>query len=386
MVPRDRFEAYVRALAANADLVEAAVERLIDTLDRLTDEQVRELFADAYADLVEEYGGYAAQAASELYTELRMGSGAKGAFEAEAARGDRALLVSDVRRYLSTGRIDAASARVSLPATAGRRAMERADDTMVSNALRDPARPKWAFVPNPGACGWCVLMGSRGFEYSSEASARAARHGNCRCATVVDFDTENPALEGYDDEAMRRAYADARATVEEDAEREWLARGNATAGGEGYQRFLRNRIVGEMNLRDRDWLQTGIAPKAVYSKPRGQLLPHERAGVDRLLAHGMALETIPEDPTAPANLDLLMSGREWEMKNVSNSSGSVGNQLARARKKFYLLNGPTRHLIITTEGCRDPFENVLAAIMSRIRESEEIILLGEKGEMVRMKK
>ena len=135
--------------------------------------------------------------------------------------------------------------------------MEQADATIIGNASRDPAHPLFALVPHAGACGFCIMLGSNGFVYHSRAKANASRHPNCRCRPVVDFDTENPALAGYDPDAMHGAYSDARAAVEDDARAEWDAmseeeRAKWKVDGKGaYDHYLRNRIAAEMSARQR---------------------------------------------------------------------------------------------------------------------------------------
>ena len=101
------------------------------------------------------------------------------------------------------------------------------------------------------------MLGSNGFVYHSRAKANASRHPNCRCRPVVDFDTENPALAGYDHDAMHGAYSDARAAVEDDAHAKWNAmseeeREKWKVDGRGaYDHYLRNRIAAEMSARQR---------------------------------------------------------------------------------------------------------------------------------------
>lgn len=81
-------------------------------------------------------------------------------------------------------------------------ALKAVDATIIGNAQRDPLHPKWAFVPHIGACAWCIMIGSRDFDFKSEKTASAERHPGCTCPVVADFDTKNPHLEGYDPEGM----------------------------------------------------------------------------------------------------------------------------------------------------------------------------------------
>ena len=73
--------------------------------------------------------------------------------------------------------------------------------------------------------------------------------------------------------------------------------------------------------------------ETVYQKPRSQLEEHERACIDHLEANGIFPTVLAEDPRAPANIDLMIDGQLWEMKNVTNHRSSVKNQFKRVREK-----------------------------------------------------
>lgn len=233
MIPRDEFDRYDRALSAASALARSAVEALV------ADPPPADGLAEAYEELVRAYGAAAAAAAVELYQSLRAAAAPPTAYEAAPFEPDDAgLLAWDAEHS------------ASLADSAAQRVMERADVTLLRNAGADPARPRWALVPHAGACAWCRLMASQGFVYSSEASV--ARHPNCACAPVVDFDAASPHLDGYDPGAIYGEYARARESVEADAREEWAAmsadeRAAYKAKGRGaYDHFLRNRIVQAM--------------------------------------------------------------------------------------------------------------------------------------------
>ena len=257
MIDDALFDGYARAIDANSDLLRAAVSSLESSLAGVSDRQLPQVLGALYASLVVEYGGYAAAIACEFYERQRAASGAKGSYAPTMEDGaDQALLYYDAREAASSS-VGLQSALGKLQGTAVQRAMEQADATIIGNASRDPAHPLFALVPHVGACGFCTMLGSNGFVYHSRAKANASRHPNCRCRPVVDFDTENPALAGYDPDAMHRAYSDARAAVEDDARAEWDAmseeeRAKWKVDGKGaYDHYLRNRIAAEMSARQR---------------------------------------------------------------------------------------------------------------------------------------
>lgn len=233
MIPRDEFDRYDVALTTAARLARAAVEAL------LAGSPAPDELAAAYAELVRAYGSAAAAAAVELYRSLRAAQAPPASYEAVMFEPDDAgLLAWDVANS------------ASLPDSSMQRVMGYADETLLRNADADPAHPRWALVPHAGACAWCRLMASQDFVYSSEASV--ARHPNCVCTPVVDFDADDPGLDGYDPGALYDEYRVARAEAEDAAREEWAAmsseeRDAYKAKGRGaYDHFLRNRIVQAM--------------------------------------------------------------------------------------------------------------------------------------------
>lgn len=72
-----------------------------------------------------------------------------------------------------------------------------------ANAARDPLKPKWARVPSGSeTCGFCLMLASRGFVYSSDKAAGSDGHyhPNCDCRIIPGFD--GMTVEGYDPESL----------------------------------------------------------------------------------------------------------------------------------------------------------------------------------------
>ena len=117
-----------------------------------------------------------------------------------------------------------------------------------------------------------------------------------------------------------------------------------------------------------------------YVKSRDSLEEHEKAGIDYLLLNGFDIETIDEDPHAPANLDISMNGELWEMKNLTNCASSVSNQVKRARIKWFKLglSSPSR-CVFTNEGNEDGFDETCVALEKRRRPGEVFIVVSSSG-------
>lgn len=119
---------------------------------------------------------------------------------------------------------------------------------------------------------------------------------------------------------------------------------------------------------------------AKYVKSRDSLEEHEKAGIDYLLLNGFDIETIDEDPHAPANLDMSMNGELWEMKNLTNLASSVSNQVKRARIKWFKLglSSPSR-CVFTNEGNEDGFDETCVALEKRRRPGEVFVVVSSNG-------
>lgn len=215
MVNPELFAAYRDALSGCGTLVRAAVEAILGSIpEGATEAQAAALLLQAYPDELTRHGIIAADLARQFYQEQRdLEDGLETDYTARAA-GEIPRLwgIEDVREAVTGARGTGLGA---LPGKAVKRTMQRADQTIYENSRRDPAHPRWAIVPHPGACLWCVMIGSRGFEYRTSMTADAQRHANCKCTPVCDF-ADDPHLDGYDPRALKDRYDQALAAGEID--------------------------------------------------------------------------------------------------------------------------------------------------------------------------
>lgn len=223
MVDSGLYDAYKAALSGCSDSSARAVMVLVEKCQGAAD--FEKALEEGYAAVVKTFGSAAAQVALEFYVSLREASGVSAPYEPKAYPADVGnLLPYEVAQAVASTLGDSAKLADLLAAKSTQHVLEHADQTVYSNALRDPARPKWAIVPNPSACDWCLMLGSRGFEYARESTAKSARHANCRCTPVVDFDASNPALDGYDPDALYDYYS-------EHLKGKWGGRRSGSGGG-----------------------------------------------------------------------------------------------------------------------------------------------------------
>lgn len=269
-----------------------------------------------------------------------------------------------------------------------------ANQCIAHNASRDPKKPTYARVPVGETCGFCLMLASFGYQYTSEEAASHA-HRNCNCRIVPSFGEAE--VRGYDHDAMYGRFNDCMAAIggrqgiraewnslPED-EREAYIKKHGGKAGKAFDAYVNKRVSQEIESRDPEWFATGKEPEPKYTKPRSALEAHEKKGVDWLKGNGFALETVPEDPKAEANLDLKMNGRLWEMKNVTNAKSSVKNQIARARKKWLKMGSPGEaYIVLTMDGCEDPIEDVAETVAS-MGSYRQVLIVGDSG-VLRIKK
>lgn len=86
----------------------------------------------------------------------------------------------------------------------------QANRTMAENCARDGVR--YARVPvGSETCGFCIMLASRGFVYTTPEAASHA-HDGCDCKVMPGFD--GMEVEGYDPDSMYDLYAEARERAE----------------------------------------------------------------------------------------------------------------------------------------------------------------------------
>ena len=147
--------------------------------------QCRDLVIQALASVMPTYTTMAAQASADFYDAARelvvgerMGAQAiSGYDEAKTAGAVRAFV-----RFVVDGRVDTFNEQVlqridyEMKRSAG--------ESMFANGRRDKRRPKFARVPTGDeTCDFCLMLASRGFVYTSEATAGAIKldhyHAGC---------------------------------------------------------------------------------------------------------------------------------------------------------------------------------------------------------------
>ena len=87
------------------------------------------------------------------------------------------------------------------------------------------AKARWAVVPTGAeTCGYCMMLASRGFVYTSKKAAQTSVHHfhlNCDCKIIVEF-SDDPALEGYSPEHYYKKWLDTQGVESPDQYQEFI--------------------------------------------------------------------------------------------------------------------------------------------------------------------
>lgn len=270
MIPRALYDDYTAALTENDRQARAALSAIVAAIGEDDIDALRDAMLEAYPALVRLYGERSAQVALEFYMGVREAQNVSTAYyatlpalELDSFYGET---VSDVRREVG-GLYSGASTISAFVSTmqdmATKRTMQLADSTLYSLSIADPTRPLFALIPNPDACAWCVMLGSRGFT-NPDGALEHMRHDGCRCAIVADWDAKNPALEGYDrwkhfdvyydanTEANKRKWLDEWYSMPKDEKAKYVRRRRDPKTGKvkeypgDWSTYARNRMVQEM--------------------------------------------------------------------------------------------------------------------------------------------
>ena len=208
-----------RLRAATTKVVNLArrdLDRFWRRLDSTNADAARDALLTYVPALVSTYGEIASTVAADWYDTVR-------AEEVRDGKRFAVLTVSPETDAAATGSVRYAAGHLytdtpglMLPVLSG--AVQRhiagvSRRTIGENVRRDPARPRYARVPQgPKTCAFCAMLASRGFVYGSENLAGGDGrefHDDCDCQIVADW-TSSPSVDGYDPAELYDRYAEAR--------------------------------------------------------------------------------------------------------------------------------------------------------------------------------
>ena len=169
----------------------------------------RKELEEFFPSLVQAYGDAAATISADWFEELT---------------GDAAFLGDDVNEERANAKMrwaigagfdgDLTQAISTLEMVADELVKQFGRDTIVNSATGNGRR--FARVPVGETCNWCIMMGSRGFVYSSFAAAGGLSRwhgGDCDCQVIPEDGT---IPKGYDPDELYEKYEKARETEPQD--------------------------------------------------------------------------------------------------------------------------------------------------------------------------
>lgn len=375
MISAAEFAAYNREVARIGDRAAADVESSVlawcRSHDGATVAEKREAAKLIMEGFVQGYDDVAAEFAAQWYDHRAEQGGAR-LDQAVTMTTYRPDSVDAVARYQAKKLAKGGDAEFAKACGEFARndAFKSLNETISANVGRDKDKGvRFARVPTGfETCTFCLMLASRGAVYHTRKTAGEFKrfHRRCDCKVVPSFEDDADAelVEGVRPKELRERYRAIKQidSMEglTDSDRQELA-----------ERALRVEVE-------------SIAGKKLgsvkYVKSRDSLEGHEKAGIDNLLLNGFDIETVKEDPHAPANLDISMNGELWEMKNLTNRASSVSNQVKRARIKWFKLglSSPSR-CVFTNEGNEDGFDETCAALEKRRRPGEVFLAVSNRG-------
>ncbi len=207
---------------ALANVSERAKERLLwlfESIDQRHPGQLRDVMLEVLPALVREHGEQAIAVAADWYEGIRLREiGGRHPRVIAADTYPDAAVANRVRSAMGHAyRGDSKRAIEVLTTSIDKYIKQAARDTITNAADRDGVA--WARVPRGATtCGFCLMLASRGWAYTSEHAAfyrgdGKKYHGNCDCQPVPKFGNKTPKIDGYDPETLYTEYLDARKKV-----------------------------------------------------------------------------------------------------------------------------------------------------------------------------
>lgn len=255
-------------------------------------------------------------------------------------------------------------------------------DTITRNVERDPRKPRFARVPQGPTCGWCIMLASRGWVYSSAEAAGELRkyHNDCNCEIVPSWDKDKPIVEGYDPDVLYRRYLKCRETVEDGLEARYpderimvVDRKTKKRRWENFNEFSARMIAREIDQRNRDWANA-ITDECEVDKERGAKPLSKEWEVGKQLATvGFDVRFIKEiNKTGVKTPDAYLNDVPWEFKipDSWNQEKTVKNQFKKAHDKG------TSKLLISNIQNHASAEAMIAEIR-KIMDSDEFTYIDE---------
>lgn len=167
-----------------------------------------DVIAGSVATICKAYTDMSASITAEYYAGIRTASRVKSKFVPVAESGFNAdgaysaviSILDSVQQGTATR-----SAEELIGHVANREIKNAADNCIRANVRKDPAKPRYAIVPDGDACAFCQMRASLGYTYADEDAVES--HNNCTCTATPVFDGQS--VEGYNPDEYKAHYDEA---------------------------------------------------------------------------------------------------------------------------------------------------------------------------------
>ena len=181
---------------------------------RLKDVDDLDQAAAILSETCKAYTDMSAAITAQYYAGIRSASKVKSKYQAQAVSGyDADSVFSAAISILNEAQEGYATvSAVELLSNVANREIKNASDYCVrQNVRRDPAKPRYAIVPNGDACAFCQMRASLGYTYGDEDAAHS--HDHCTCMATPVFGNEE--IEGYNPKEYEDKYDKAEEALED---------------------------------------------------------------------------------------------------------------------------------------------------------------------------
>lgn len=259
-------------------------------------------------------------------------------------------------------------------------------------------------------CGWCFMLSSRGFAYSTRRTAEASSHHHCDCV-IVPGRKGVTKIRGYDPGAMAKRWAQCASALpsRDDYRREWAAmpasekaryapkgKGKRGSAKPDFDAYYSRQVMRECETRDREWLYRGIVSEPTYAtesvrKAVTKTNPWEGETAARLAKHGIKPDHIQDfiweigDDGIKRKVGLpdLAGGVELKTPMGSNNPyGAVKNYFDNSARKRGL-----KRIVIDNTKSKFTDDDLERAMKSLVGEYDFplVSFLGKSGELKNVK-
>lgn len=206
-------------MAADAAVLRNGLTELTTLADRdlmvlwqqiRTAAEAQEALADVLPALLDTYGAGAETLAAEWYEMARLEAGVAGNVGAVVRPGSIGApyaLAQWGTEPLTAAVVDWDAALARLTGGMQRTLWDAARKVVMDSTSNDYQAYGWQRIANPGACGFCVMLESRGGVYT-ESSVNFGSHNNCGCTATPAWKNKPTPVKPYTPSERQATQAD----------------------------------------------------------------------------------------------------------------------------------------------------------------------------------